>query len=75
MAGPAIGLGEIKQFLEFCATQGHATREHSSLTQRGYQVQHSEHWMGLCWNKNTKRYTADRRMAGLVASFQVRSTT
>jgi hypothetical protein len=67
--GPWIAREDAKAFLTFCEKQGHRTREHPGLCSRGYQVQHTGHWMALIWNTAFKRYTADRRLSLLVQSF------
>lgn len=67
--GPWIAREDMPAFLAFAATNGHETREHPGLYSNGYQVQHQGHWMGLLWNKNWRRYTADRRLSLLVQTF------
>lgn len=70
-AGPWIALDDMRQFRVFCAANGHEVREHPGLCSDGYQVRHRGHWMGLLWNKHTRRYTADRRLSLIVQSFAV----
>lgn len=68
-AGPWVSSDALADFLVFCARNGHETRGHTGIGSRGYQIRHQGHWMGLLWNKNTMRYTADRRLSLLVQSF------
>lgn len=68
-AGPWIALEDCGPFREWLTKQGILWREHPGLQSKGYQVQHGGHWMALLWNKNFKRYTADRRLSLLVQSF------
>lgn len=74
-AGPWISLEDMTKFLEFCASNGHETRLHRGADSTGYQVQHQGHWMALLWNRNTKRYTADRRLSLIVQSFAAAKIT
>lgn len=67
--GPWIASADLNQFLAFCQANGHATREHPDPWKNDWQVKHQGHWMSLSWNKNWKRYTADRRLALVVQSF------
>lgn len=68
--GPWIASDDIGAFLDFCEANGHTTREHPDPWKlRAHQVKHQGHWMSLLWNKNFKRYTADRRLSLLVQSF------
>jgi hypothetical protein len=69
--GPWITSCDIEQFLTFCRSNGHQTREHPDLWTTGYQIRLQGHWMSLLWNKSFKRYTADRRLTLLVQSFAV----
>jgi hypothetical protein len=68
-AGPWISLEDMPKFLDFCAANGHETRLHRGIDSTGHQVKHQGHWMALPWNRNTKRYTADRRLSLIVQSF------
>lgn len=68
-AGPWVAPEDMQRFLVFCGTNGHGVREHTGLCSDGYQVRHQGHWMGLLWNKHTRRYTADRRLSLIVQSF------
>jgi hypothetical protein len=67
--GPWIASDDIRPFLAWLTTQGIEWREHPGLMSNGYQVRHDGHWMGLLWNKNWRRYTADRRLTLIVQSF------
>lgn len=63
--GPWVSLSDVAGFVSFCRQNGHAVRE----AEKGYQVQHQGHWMGLVWNSGFKRYTADRRLSSIAQSF------
>lgn len=68
-AGPWVSSDDRKAFLAFCEANGHQTREHPDPFRHAWQIRHQGHWMGLLWNKNTRRYTADRRLTLIVQSF------
>lgn len=67
--GPWIATGDAEAFKAFLAQEGYAVREHPDLWREGFQVRHAGHWMSLLYNKNTRRYTADRRLSLIVQSF------
>lgn len=68
--GAFIDQKEIRDFLTHCEEKGIQTRKHSGWpVQTGYQVRYQGHWMALCWNKNWKRYTADKRLGEIVDQF------
>lgn len=72
--GPWVSVEDKDKFLEFCKETGHETKEHSNPFTRGYMVRHKGHWMAILYNKNWKRYTADKRLSLIVQSFAAGKT-
>jgi hypothetical protein len=68
MKGPYVTLADIRAFKDFCESLELETREGHSLNV-DFEVKFDGHWMGLYWNRNTKRYTVDKRLAAFVKSF------
>lgn len=60
---------DMRAFTAYLDRRCIAHRDHTNPMQKGIQVQHAGHWMGVLWNKHFKRYTADRRLALIVQSF------
>jgi hypothetical protein len=68
--GPFISSEDLERFKVFAEKAGHKMEDHPDPFRRGFVVQYDGHWMGLLWNKNWKRYTADSRLDPLVKAFK-----
>ncbi len=68
-AGPWVKSADFDAFCGHLTARGIQHREHADPFIRGIQVHHDGHWMAVQWNKNWKRYTADRRLSLIVQSF------
>lgn len=66
--GPWIALGDLDLFSSFCVSSGYTVRVPVSLNS-DLDVYFEGHWMSVRWNKNNRRYTADRRLSSIVQKF------
>jgi hypothetical protein len=67
--GPWLDSKDVQAFLVFCSKKGYATRGHTNVWIDAHQVKFQGHWMSITFNKNYKRYTADKRLSLVVQSF------
>lgn len=60
----------ITKFTNWLNAAGFVTRDHMPVVHQGIQVRHSGHWMSVVWNKHTKSYTVDKRLAPYILEFK-----
>lgn len=66
---PWVALGDIGAFRSFCVRNGVEIKSCVDGESGGYHVRYRGGWGHLLWNRASGRYSADRRLSGIVKRF------